>query len=114
MTYMLATLWETPGGLRLLVGLGDKLSGGKNKNRERDQALDFDGFFWMGGRNNQPKSGRIVRILLGEMGAQVDDDGGGRCRIVSVVKVREKNNKSKFVVALRGRQSTIAHNNQPN
>ena len=28
----------------------------------------------MGGRNNQPKSGRIVRILLGETGAQGDDD----------------------------------------
>ena len=58
----------------------------KNKNREGDGASDFDGFCWMGGRNNQPKSGRIVRILLGETGAQGDDDGGGRCRIVSVVK----------------------------
>ena len=76
----------TRGGLHLLVGLGDKLSGGKNKNRERDQTSDFDGFCWMGGRNNQPNSGRIVRILLGETGAQGDDDGGGRCRIVSVVK----------------------------
>ena len=76
----------THGGLHLLVGLGDKLSGGKNKNRERDQTSDFDGFCWMGGRNNQPKSGRIVRILLGKTGAQGDDDGGGRCRIVSVVK----------------------------
>ena len=66
----------TRGGLHLLVGLGDKLSGGKNKNRERHQTLDFDGFCWMGGRNNQPKSGRIVRILLGETGAQGDDDGG--------------------------------------
>ena len=73
-------------GLHLLVGLGNKLSGGKNKNRERDQTSDFDGFCWMGGCNNQPKSGRIVRILLGETGAQGDDDGGGRCRIVSVVK----------------------------
>ena len=76
----------TRGGLHLLVGLGDKLSGGKNKNRERDQTSDSDGFCWMGGRNNQPKSGRIVRILLGETGAQGDDDRGGRCRIVSVVK----------------------------
>ena len=76
----------TRGGLHLHVGLGDKLSGGKNKNRERDQTSDFDGFCWMAGRNNQPKSGRIVRILLEETGAQGDDDGGGRCRIVSVVK----------------------------
>ena len=76
----------TRGGLHSFVGLGKKLSGGKNKNRERDQTLDFDGFCWMGGRNNQPKSGRIVRILLGETGAQGNDDRGGRCRIVSVVK----------------------------
>jgi len=40
----------------------------------------------MGGHNNQPKSGRIVRISFGETGAQGDDDGGGCCRIVSVVK----------------------------
>ena len=76
----------TRGGLHLIVGLGDKLSGGKNKDRERDQTSDFDGFCWMGGRSNQRKSGRIVCILLGETGAQGDDDGGGRCRIVSVVK----------------------------
>ena len=79
----------TRGGLRLLVGLGDKLSGGKNKDRERDQTSDFDGFCWMGGCNNQSKSGRIIRILLKETGDQGDGDGGGRCRIVSVVKVRE-------------------------
>jgi len=76
----------TCGGLHLHVGLGDKLSGGKKKNRERDQTSDFDGFCWMGGRNNQPKSGRIIRILLGERGVQGDDDGGGCCRIISVVK----------------------------
>ena len=37
-----------------------------NTNREGDGASDFDGSCWMGGRNNQPKSGRIVRINLGE------------------------------------------------
>ncbi len=80
---------ERVGDCILLVGLGNKLSGGKNKNRERDQASDFDGFCWMGGCNNQPKSGRIAQILLGEVGAQGDDDRGGCCYIVSVVKRRE-------------------------
>jgi hypothetical protein len=45
------------GGL-LLVVLGGELSVGKIENRESDGALDFDGFCWMGGRNNQPKVGR--------------------------------------------------------
>ena len=27
--------------------------------------MDFDGFCWMGGRNNQPKVGLNVRIWLG-------------------------------------------------
>ena len=38
----------------------------EKKNREGDGASDFDGSCWMGGRNNQPKSGRIVGIYLGE------------------------------------------------
>ena len=37
----------------------------KIENRENDGALDFDGFCWMGGRNNQPKVGLNVRIWLG-------------------------------------------------
>jgi hypothetical protein len=38
----------------------------KNENREIDGALDFDGFCWMGGRNNQPKVGRNDGIYFGE------------------------------------------------
>ena len=48
----------TRGGGHLLVVLGGKLSVGKIENRESDGALDFDGFCWMGGRNNQPKVGQ--------------------------------------------------------
>ena len=36
------------------------------KNRESNGALDFDGFCWMGGRNNQPKVGRNDAIYFGE------------------------------------------------
>jgi hypothetical protein len=39
----------------------------KIENRESDGALDFDGFCWMGGRNNQPKVSLHVRIWLGSM-----------------------------------------------
>ena len=46
----------TRGGGRLLIALGGEWSDEKNKNREGDGASDFDGFFWMGGHNNQPKS----------------------------------------------------------
>jgi hypothetical protein len=45
-------------GGRLLVAFGGKFSVRKNKNRESDGVLDFNGFCWMGGRNNQPKVGR--------------------------------------------------------
>jgi hypothetical protein len=38
----------------------------KNKNREGNEASDFDGFCWMRGCNNQPKVGRIVGVYLGE------------------------------------------------
>jgi hypothetical protein len=37
--------------------MGGNLSVEKKK-RESDGVLDFDGFCWMGGRNNQPKVGR--------------------------------------------------------
>ena len=47
----------TRGGLRLLVGLGDKLSGGKNKDRERGPDL---GFRWLllDGGTQQPTEKR--------------------------------------------------------
>jgi len=45
------------GGL-LLVVLGGELSVGKIENRESNGALDFDGFCWRGGCNNQPRVGR--------------------------------------------------------
>jgi hypothetical protein len=50
------------GGRRLLIALGGKWSDIKNKNREGDGASDFDGFFWMGEHNNQPKSRLNVGI----------------------------------------------------
>jgi hypothetical protein len=52
----------TRGGRRLLIALGGEWSDEKNKNREGDGASDFDGFFWMGGHNNQPKSSLNVGV----------------------------------------------------
>jgi hypothetical protein len=52
----------THGGRRLLIALGGEWSNEKNKNREGDGASDFDGFFWMGGQNNQPKSSLNVEV----------------------------------------------------
>ncbi len=37
----------------------------KYLNRDGDGALDFDGFCWIGGHNNQPKIDRIVKLYLG-------------------------------------------------
>ena len=62
-----------PGGTRgggcLLIVLGGKLSVGKIGNREREsnRALDFDGFCWMGGRNNHQKSAKTMGYLLRRM-----------------------------------------------
>ena len=39
---------------------------GKIENRESHGALDFDGFCWMGGHNNQPKVGQNNGIYFGE------------------------------------------------
>jgi hypothetical protein len=52
----------TRGGRRLLIALCGEWSDEKNKNREGDGASDFDGFFWMGGHNNQPKSSLNVGV----------------------------------------------------
>jgi hypothetical protein len=37
--------------------LGRQIEQTKNKNRESNGALGFDGFHWIGGHNNQPKVG---------------------------------------------------------
>ena len=79
------------GGGRLLNVLGGELSVGKIGNRESNGALDFDGFCWMGGRNNQPKVGQNDGISFGEDGAQGDGDWGGRCRIVCAIRFQGKN-----------------------
>jgi hypothetical protein len=75
----------TRGGRRLLIVLGGELSVQKIGNRESNGAFDFDGFCWMGGRNNQPKVSRNDGISFGEDGAQGDDDWGGRCCIVCAI-----------------------------
>ena len=56
----------THGGGRFIVS-GDEMRDEKNKNREGDGASDFDGFCSIVGHNNQPKSGRIIGICLGEV-----------------------------------------------
>jgi hypothetical protein len=35
----------------------------KNINRDGDGALDFDGFCWIGGHNNQPKMTALLRYI---------------------------------------------------
>jgi hypothetical protein len=50
------------GGRRLLIALGGEWSDEKNKNREGNGVSDFDGFFWMGGHNNQPKSSLNIGV----------------------------------------------------
>jgi hypothetical protein len=55
-------LGKTRGGGCLLIILGGKLSDYNNENREGDGAICFNGFLWMGERNNQPKVGHYDRV----------------------------------------------------
>jgi hypothetical protein len=68
----------------------------------------------MGGRNNQPKVSLIAFRYLGETarrGAAIGEDAVESFRPSDF---GQKMNKTKFVVALGGRQSSTARNNQPN
>ena len=86
---------------------------GRRINRESDGALDFDGFCWMGGRNNQPKVIRNNRIYFGETARRVMMTGESAVASFGPSNYWTKIKKTKFVVTLGGHQSTIAHNNQP-
>ena len=64
----------------------------KIKNRESDGTLSFDGFRWMGGRNNQPKVSQSDGIYLGEAARRVITMGEDAvtCHIVSAIKLGGK------------------------
>jgi hypothetical protein len=81
---------------------------GKIGNRERNRALDFDGFCWMEGCNNQPKVSRNDGISFREDGVQ------GNVALFVPPDFGAKINITKFVMGIGGRQSTTARNNQPN
>ncbi len=68
-----------------------------------------------GGTQQPTKSWPKQWDIVGGDSAQGDDDGGGRCCIVSAIKIGGKKiNKTKFTEALCGRKSMNKHNNQPN
>jgi hypothetical protein len=53
--------------------------------------------------------------IVGGDSTQGDDNGGGCRHIFLAIELKgKKMNKTKFVVALGGRQLTISFNNQPN
>ena len=101
-------------GGRLLVVLGGELSVGKNTNRESEGALDFDGFCWMGGRNNQTKVGQNDGIHFWETAHRAMTIGEAAATLFGPSNYWTKINKTKFVMALGSHKSTIAHNTQPN
>ena len=80
----------------LIVLLGDEWSDEKNKNREGDGASDFDGSCWMGGCNNQPKSGPIVRIYLGETERRAMAIGEDSMKSFWPLDLGQKNKKSEI------------------
>jgi hypothetical protein len=85
-----------------------------NKNREGDGALQFNGSCWMGGHNNQPKVSLVVGIYLGETARRVAAIGEDAVKSFWPYRISgKKMNIPKFVVALGGRQSLTARNNQP-
>ena len=76
--------------------------------------MDFDGFCWMGGRNNQPKVGRNDRIYFWETARRAMTIGEDAVASFVPSDFGAKINTTKFVVGIGGRQSMAARNNQPN
>ena len=76
-----------------------KWSDEKNKNREGDGASDFDGFYWIGGRNNQLTSDRIGGIYLGETARRAITVGEDTVESFQPSDFGQKINITKFVVA---------------
>ena len=70
----------------------------------------------LNGETQQPTESQPYRwSIFGRGGAQGEDDLGGRRRTFSALGLwGKKINKTKFVMALEGRQSTIPHDNQLN
>jgi hypothetical protein len=70
----------------------------------------------LNGETQQPTESRPYRwSIFWRGGAQGDNDLGGRRHTFSAFGLRGKKiNKTKFVMALEGRQSAIPHDNQPN
>ena len=101
-------------GGHLLVVLGSKLRVGKIENRESNGALDFDGFCWMGERNNQPKVGQNNGIYFGETAHRAMMIGESAVASFGPTNYWTKINKTQFILALGVHQLTIAHSNQPN
>ena len=67
----------------------------KKKNREGNGASDFDGSCWMGEHNNQPKSGPIVRIYLGETARRAMAIGEDAMKSFWPSDLRQKNKKKR-------------------
>ena len=66
--------------------------------------MSFDGFCWVGGRNNQPNVDRIIGIMLWEMARReivIEED--------AFATFRPLDYRAKKDVALGGRESTMSH-----
>ncbi len=73
-------------------------------------------WLFLDGRTQQPTEKQPYHwYVIWRDGAQGNDDRGGRYRVFLAIGFHGKKiNTTKFVVALGGRQSTTARNNQPN
>jgi hypothetical protein len=110
----------TRGGGCLPIVLGGEWSDEKQENRECNGALDFDGSVeWRDATTN--RVGCIVGgwSIFFRQGARrhaqgKDYWGGRRLTVLAFGLLGKKVNRTKFVVALEGHQSTVPHDNQPN
>jgi hypothetical protein len=94
---------------------GWRIEGRKKKKIERAMGPPIS-MAMLNGETQQPTESRQYRSwsIFGRGGAQGEDDLGGRRQTFSAFELRGKKiNKTKFVMALEGRQSMIPHNNQP-
>jgi hypothetical protein len=87
----------------------------KKENREGDGASDFDGSVeWLVDATTNRKSAVSLEYIWARQRAGQRQFGRTPSHLFGLRIKGQKINKTKFVMALEGRQSTIPHDNQPN
>ena len=99
----------TRGGGRLPIVLGGEWSDEKKENREGDGASDFDGSVEWRDATTNPKSAVSLEFIWERRRAGRRGLGRTPSHLFGLRIMGQQINRTKFVVALEGRQSTSQH-----